>query len=45
MEELKEKDGTMVPIKRYFKKVDGNNLVTLSEQNVEDDNWDDIFSR
>lgn len=43
MEELKEKDGDMVPIKRYFKKVDGNNLITLSEQNVEDDNWDAIF--
>ncbi|WP_283591814.1 hypothetical protein [Clostridium butanoliproducens] len=43
MEELKEKDGTMVPIKRYFKKVDGNNLINLSEQNVEDDNWDAIF--
>lgn len=43
MEELKEKDGDMVPIKRYFKKVDGNNLITLSEQNSEDDNWDAIF--
>lgn len=43
MEELKEKDGDMVPIKRYFKKVDGNNLINLSEQNVEDDNWDAIF--
>jgi hypothetical protein len=43
MEELKEKDGTMVPIKRYFKKVDGNSLIALSEQNAEDDNWDAIF--
>lgn len=43
MEELKEKDGIMVPIKRYFKKVEGNNLITLSEQKVKDDNWDVIF--
>lgn len=43
IEELEEKDRDVVPIKRYLKKIEGNDLITLFEQKVEDDNWNTLL--
>lgn len=43
IEELEEKDRYVVPIKRYLKKIEENDLITLFEQKVENDNWDTLL--
>lgn len=43
IEELKENDRDVIPIKRYLKKIEDNDLITLFEQKVEDDNWNTLL--